>query len=48
MSFAFHSADSTDGAYGTSQIYQAMVDMGISLHTPGMTGGVNYKVEFTR
>lgn len=37
-----------DSAYGTSLIYQAMEDMGINLHTPGVTGGVNYKVEFTR
>ena len=37
-----------DSAYGTSLIYRAMEDMGISLHTPGVTGGVNYKVEFTR
>ncbi len=37
-----------DSAYGTSLIYQAMEDMGIHLHTPGATGGVNYKVEFTR
>ena len=37
-----------DSAYGTSLIYRAMEDMGIHLHTPGATGGVNYKVEFTR
>ncbi len=37
-----------DGAYGTSLIYQAMSDMGIRLHTPKVTGGVNYKVEFHR
>ena len=28
-----------DSAYGTSLIYRAMEDMGISLHTPGATGG---------
>jgi len=37
-----------DSAYGTSLIYQAMEDMGIQLFTPGTTGGVNYKVAFTR
>lgn len=37
-----------DSAYGTSLICQAMEDMGIQLYTPGTTGGVNYKVEFTR
>jgi len=33
---------------GTSLIYRAMEDMGIRLHTPGTSGGVNYKVKFTR
>ncbi len=37
-----------DSAYGTSLIYRAMEDIGIRLHTPGATGGVNYKVELTR
>lgn len=37
-----------DSAYGTSLIYQTMTDMGIRLHTPKMSGGVNYKVEFRR
>lgn len=37
-----------DSAYGTSLICQALEDMGIDLHTPGTTGGVNYKTEFTR
>jgi len=33
---------------GTSLICRAMEDMGIRLHTPGTSGGVNYKVKFTR
>ena len=37
-----------DSAYGTSLICQTLEDMGISLYTPGTTGGVNYKTEFTR
>ena len=37
-----------DSAYGTSLICQALEDMGICLYTPGTTGGVNYKTEFTR
>lgn len=37
-----------DSAYGTSLICQVLADMGISLYTPGTTGGVNYKVEFAR
>lgn len=37
-----------DSAYGTNLICQVLEDMGISLYTPGTTGGVNYKVEFTR
>lgn len=37
-----------DSAYGTSLICQVLDDMGISLYTPGITGGVNYKAEFTR
>ena len=38
-----------DSSYGTSLIYRAMEDMGIVLHTPeSSTGGVTYKVEFTR
>ena len=37
-----------DSAYGTSLICQVLEDMGIGLYTPGTTGGVNYKAEFTR
>ena len=37
-----------DSSYGTSMIYHALEEMGIMLHTPGATGGVTYKVEFTR
>lgn len=37
-----------DSAYETSLICQVLADMGISLYTPGTTGGVNYKVEFAR
>ncbi|MCD7993832.1 MAG: hypothetical protein LUK37_19405, partial [Clostridia bacterium] len=37
-----------DSAYGTSLVCQVLEDMGISLYTPGTTGGVNYKADFTR
>lgn len=37
-----------DSAYGTSLICKVLDDMGIRLYTPGTTGGVNYKTEFTR
>jgi len=35
-------------AYGASLICQTLEDMGIELCTPKATGGVNYKVAFTR
>lgn len=41
-------AAGADSAYGTSLICRAMEDMDIRLYTPGATGGVHYKVEFTR
>lgn len=41
-------AAGADSAYGTSLICRTLEDMGISLYTPGTTGGVNYKTEFTR
>lgn len=37
-----------DSAYGTSLICRSLEDMGIHLYTPGTTGGVNYKTDFTR
>ena len=41
-------AAGADSAYGTSLICRSLEDMGICLYTPGTTGGVNYKAEFTR
>lgn len=41
-------AAGADSAYGTSLICRSLEDMGICLYTPGATGGVNYKTEFTR
>lgn len=35
-------------AYATILICQVLEDMGISPYTPRTTGGMNYKVEFTR
>lgn len=37
-----------DSAYGSSLICRTLEDMGIELYTPKATGGVNYKVAFTR
>ena len=41
-------AAGADSAYGTSLICRSLEDMGIRLYTPGVTGGANYKTEFTR
>ena len=41
-------AAGADSAYGTSLICRSLEDMGICLYTPGATGGVNYKMKFTR